>query len=103
MAPTISSARVLRAGPGLAGVPPLTALRPAPGASRTGLSIREWLTEAKAASGATELRQSALASAEENVRRPWDTGPILGLARNAAARTVRSVIGRPAERVTESA
>jgi hypothetical protein len=36
---------------------------------------------------------------EENGRRMWDTGPVLGLARNAAARTVRSVTRRPADRL----
>jgi hypothetical protein len=40
--------------------------------------------------------------AAEPPRQPWDTGPILGLARNAAARTVRSVRRRPADRVPTS-
>ena len=62
--------------------------------------------ERAAAAAREELRQAApvtpAASAEEeNVRRPWDTGPILGLARNAAARTVRTVTRRNAERVPE--
>jgi hypothetical protein len=38
----------------------------------------------------------------EPPRQPWDTGPILGLARNAAARTVRSVRRRPVDRVPTS-
>ncbi|NEK57058.1 DUF4407 domain-containing protein [Geodermatophilus sabuli] len=38
--------------------------------------------------------------AAEPVRQPWDTGPILGLAREAAVRTVRSVRRRPTDRVT---
>src|SRR3954451_19187945 len=47
-----------------------------------------------------EVREAADAEGEEATRRTWDTGPILGLARNAASRTVRSVWRRPAERVT---
>lgn len=39
---------------------------------------------------------------EENPgRRMWDTGPIVGLARSAAARTVRTVTRRPSNRVPE--
>ena len=38
---------------------------------------------------------------EATGRRIWDTGPIVGLARNAAARTVRSVTRRPSNRVPE--
>jgi hypothetical protein len=34
-------------------------------------------------------------------RRIWDTGPIVGLAREAAVRTVRSVTRRPSNRVPE--
>jgi hypothetical protein len=41
--------------------------------------------------------------AEENVRRPWDTGPIFVAARNAAVRTLRTVTGRAAERESLSA
>jgi hypothetical protein len=40
--------------------------------------------------------------AAEPPRQPWDTGPIFELARNAAARTVRSVRRRPEERVSTS-
>jgi len=40
---------------------------------------------------------------EENVRRPWDTGPIFIAARNAAVRTLRTVRGRTAERESLSA
>jgi hypothetical protein len=32
-------------------------------------------------------------------RQPWDTGPILNLARNAAVRTVRTVRRRPTDRM----
>ncbi|MET0763337.1 MAG: DUF4407 domain-containing protein [Blastococcus sp.] len=39
---------------------------------------------------------------EEPARQSWDTGPILELARNAAARTVRSVRRRPEDRVPTS-
>ena len=39
------------------------------------------------------------AVAEEPGRRAWDTGPIRGLARTAAARTVRSVARRASERI----
>jgi uncharacterized protein DUF4407 len=35
-------------------------------------------------------------------RQPWDTGPILNLARNAAVRTVRTVRRRPTDRVPAS-
>jgi hypothetical protein len=41
------------------------------------------------------------APSEETGRRMWDTGPIVGLARNAAARTVRSVTRRPSNRMPE--
>jgi hypothetical protein len=37
----------------------------------------------------------------ETGRRIWDTGPIVGLARNAAVRTVRSVRRRNEDRVPE--
>jgi hypothetical protein len=40
-------------------------------------------------------------TAEENGRRTWDTGPIVGLAREAAVRTVRTVTRRPGNRVPE--
>jgi len=42
-------------------------------------------------------------AAEENVRRPWDTGPIFIAARNAAVRTLRTVTGRTPERESLSA
>jgi hypothetical protein len=54
---------------------------------------------------AARPKRSPAAPAEvaaEPPRQPWDTGPILGLARNAAARTVRSVRRRPADRVPTS-
>jgi hypothetical protein len=35
---------------------------------------------------------------EETGRRMWDTGPIVGLARDAAVRTVRTVTRRPSNR-----
>jgi hypothetical protein len=38
---------------------------------------------------------------QENGRRMWDTGPIVGLAREAAVRTVRSVRRRTEDRVPE--
>jgi Domain of unknown function (DUF4407) len=50
-------------------------------------------------------RQAPAASAEslpEPRRREWDTGPIRDLARNAAARTVRTVLRRPEDRVPTS-
>ena len=52
---------------------------------------------------AAQVQQPAQpAQYEENTgRRMWDTGPIVGLARNAAARTVRSVTRRPSTRVPE--
>jgi hypothetical protein len=37
----------------------------------------------------------AESAAEDAGRRPWDTGPILGLARTAASRTVRTIRRRP--------
>jgi hypothetical protein len=42
--------------------------------------------------------EPAPVDADEPARQMWDTGPIRELARNAAARTVRSVRRRPAER-----
>ena len=51
---------------------------------------------------AEPVQQPAAAEArEETGRRMWDTGPIVGLARDAAVRTVRSVTRRPANRVPE--
>ncbi len=41
-------------------------------------------------------------SAEEAARRPWDTGPIIGLARTAASRTVRTIRRRPDVREVET-
>ena len=38
---------------------------------------------------------------DEPGRRPWDTGPILGLARTAASRTVRTIRRRPDAREVE--
>jgi hypothetical protein len=43
--------------------------------------------------------EPAPVDADEPARQMWDTGPIRDLARNAAARTVRSVRRRPADRV----
>jgi hypothetical protein len=63
------------------------------------------LAEERAAAAAREERRLAAPVAaveDEQVRRSWDTGPILGLARNAAVRTVRSVRRRPSERVPEA-
>ncbi|WP_040340154.1 DUF4407 domain-containing protein [Candidatus Blastococcus massiliensis] len=40
-------------------------------------------------------------AAEGPGRKPWDTGPIFDLARNAASRTVRTIRRRPDERVAE--
>ncbi len=40
-------------------------------------------------------------SAEDTGRRAWDTGPIIGLARNAASRTVRTMRRRPDVREVE--
>jgi hypothetical protein len=41
------------------------------------------------------------AGSDGSGRKPWDTGPILDLARSAASRTVRTIRRRPDERVTE--
>ncbi|MDT0276630.1 DUF4407 domain-containing protein [Blastococcus sp. DSM 46792] len=41
-------------------------------------------------------------SAEESGRRMWDTGPIIGLAREAASRTVRTMRRRPDVREVET-
>jgi hypothetical protein len=52
---------------------------------------------------AAEERAAAQeAQAEDNVRRPWDTGPILNLARSGLARTVRTVTRRTSEQVPEA-
>jgi hypothetical protein len=52
----------------------------------------------------TLVRESGLEEPiGDDVRRPWDTGPILTAARNAAWRTVRTVTRRTAERETLSA
>jgi hypothetical protein len=40
-------------------------------------------------------------TADEPGRRTWDTGPIIGLARNAASRTVRTMRRRPDVREIE--
>src|SRR3954454_17767768 len=68
---------------------------------REALLVRERAALARAAA-----RAEAEAAAEESSgapvpssRRMWDTGPILGLARNAAVRTVRSVTRRSSDRV----
>jgi hypothetical protein len=50
---------------------------------------------------AQQVEHSQPATEETTGRRIWDTGPIVGLARNAAARTVRSVTRRPSNRVPE--
>ena len=42
------------------------------------------------------------AVAEDSGRRAWDTGPIIGLAREAASRTVRTMRRRPDVRETET-
>ncbi|WP_448627660.1 DUF4407 domain-containing protein [Geodermatophilus sp. URMC 64] len=58
--------------------------------------------EAVAVPPSPEVRQAAGDPTDDEAgRRPWDTGPILELARNAAVRTVRSVRRRP-ERVPET-
>jgi hypothetical protein len=42
------------------------------------------------------------AAADDLGRRMWDTGPILGLAREAASRTVRTMRRRPDVREVET-
>jgi hypothetical protein len=55
--------------------------------------------QAMAATAAPTAPSASEAPAAEAQRQPWDTGPILNLARNAAVRTVRSVRRRPSDRV----
>jgi hypothetical protein len=50
------------------------------------------------AAGDREAERASAAALDEPNRRLFDTGPILGLARNAAVRTVRTVTRRAAER-----
>jgi hypothetical protein len=57
---------------------------------------------AEARRAAERRSLAAEAAVEDNVRKPWDTGPIFTAARNAAVRTLRSVAGR-ADRETVSA
>ncbi len=70
------------------------------------VSRREAAEAAVRAERAAAVRAAELAAAAPAAEptpeglRPWDTGPILGLARNAAVRTVRSVRRRPPERVS---
>ena len=45
--------------------------------------------------------ESAEHAVDEAGRRTWDTGPIIGLARTAASRTVRSIRRRPDVREVE--
>ncbi|MBB3086638.1 DUF4407 domain-containing protein [Geodermatophilus sabuli] len=54
--------------------------------------------EAARAAAAPVRPATAEAPAVPEPRQPWDTGPILNLARNAAVRTVRSVRRRPSDR-----
>jgi pyruvate-formate lyase len=58
---------------------------------------------AAAARDALGAEAPADTAGEENVRRPWDTGPILTAARTAAARTMRTVTRRTADREAMSA
>lgn len=45
--------------------------------------------------------EPAAERADGEGRKPWDTGPILDLARSAASRTVRTIRRRPEDRVAE--
>ncbi|MGY1601700.1 DUF4407 domain-containing protein [Geodermatophilus sp. SYSU D00815] len=49
-----------------------------------------------------EARPAPEAADDDTARKPWDTGPILELARSTASRALRPVRRRPAERVPES-
>jgi hypothetical protein len=62
---------------------------------------RTALAEVAARTQVPQQTPAAPADVEEPSRAMWDTGPIRELARNAAARTVRTVRRRPADRVPE--
>ncbi|MGK5170514.1 DUF4407 domain-containing protein [Geodermatophilus sp. CPCC 205761] len=60
---------------------------------------RAAVAAARQAMAAPTAPSASAAPGAETARQQWDTGPILNLARNAAARTVRSVRRRPSDRV----